>query len=88
MVTFTIDVDQEIPITVRRILRVIEPKWNGGWAVQFGRYIVQFPAKGDMNFYQRLAEHGPTSGVHNTTYEYQGWPTTATFGLPELLGHR
>jgi len=82
MITFTSDAQQGFPMTVRRILRVLEPAWHRGWVVQFGRYLVQFPSPGDMAFYDRIAENGlqPNGGL--TTYEHMGWPERVTFGLP------
>ncbi len=51
MITFTSRGATGIfPFTERRILRVIAPQWRRGWAVQFGRYFVQFPSPGDMTF--------------------------------------
>ena len=85
MITFTSEAQQDFPLTVRRILRVLEPHWHRGWVVQFGRYLVQFPSPGDMTFYQRIATHGLTHSAQLTTYEHIGWPTRATFGLPQLI---
>lgn len=81
MVTFISVAQLEIPLTERRILRVVAPEWHRGWAVQFGRYFVQFPSPGDTTFYERLAASGVEPVVHQTTYENRGWPTKATFGL-------
>jgi hypothetical protein len=82
MITFTSEAQQVVPLTVRRLLRVLEPDWHRGWIVQFGRYFVQFPSPGDMAFYDRIATNGlqPNGGL--TTYENMGWPERATFGLP------
>jgi hypothetical protein len=85
MITFTSEAQQEIPLTERRILRVLAPQWHLGWAVQFGRYFVQFPSPGDMSFYERLAAYGLEPKVQNTTYENLGWPNKPTFGLPGLV---
>jgi hypothetical protein len=82
MVTFTSEVQFDIPLSQRRILRVLAPEWDGGWAVQFGRYFVRFPAPGDLTFYDRLAANGLTPTVQNTNYEVVGWPTEPRFGLP------
>lgn len=84
MITFTADAQQDFPFTIRRILRVLAPEWHGGWVVQFGRYLVQFPSPGDMTFYDRIATFGPTGAAHTTTYQNMGWPTKASFGLPQL----
>jgi hypothetical protein len=87
MVTFTVEAQEDIPLTVRRVLRIVEPQWKTGLAVQFGRYVVEFPPRGDMSFYDRLAAHCSETVVRNTTYEYLGWPTEPTFGLPLDGGH-
>jgi hypothetical protein len=84
MITFTSEAQQDIPLTERRILRVVAPQWDLGWAVQFGRYFVRFPSPGDMSFYNRLANHGLNPVVQNTTYENIGWPNDPTFGLPPI----
>ena len=55
MITFTSEAQQNIPFTERRIPRVLAPQWHLDWAVQFGRYFVQFPSPGDMSFYDRMA---------------------------------
>lgn len=83
MVTFTIEISEDIPLSVHRILRVLAPEWHGGWAVQFGRYFVQFPATGDLTFYSRLESCGSAVTPYNTTYEYVGWPKQPTFGHTE-----
>lgn len=82
MITFTQKLPDEIPFTERRILQAIEPSWHRGWAVQFGRYVVQFPSPGDVDFYERLAAHALEPLVQYTTYQNKGWPTSPTFGLP------
>jgi hypothetical protein len=81
MITFTSEVPEDIPLTVRRILRVLEPEWHHGWAVEFGRYFVHFPALGDTSFYDRMAAHVSDPITH--TYRYMGWPSEPTFGRPE-----
>lgn len=83
MITFTSEAQQDIPWTERRILRVVAPQWDLGWAVQFGRYFVRLPSPGDMSFY-RLVAYGLRTEpvVQNTTYENMGWPNEATFGAP------
>jgi hypothetical protein len=83
MLTFVADAQEDVPLTIRRILRVLDPAWHFGWTVQFGPYLVNFPSLGDMTFYERLANNGLGPKVQNTTYEYMGWPTTPTFGLPQ-----
>ena len=85
VIAFTSEVPQEIPLTERRILRVLAPSWHRGWAVQFGRYFVQFPSPGDMTFYDRMATDGLKPIVQHTTYKNMGWPTHATFGLPQII---
>jgi HNH endonuclease len=85
MITFTSEAQQDIPLTERRILRVLAPQWHLGWAVQFGRYFVQFPSPGDMSFYDRLAASGLEPVVQNTTYENMGWPDKPTFGQPLII---
>jgi hypothetical protein len=85
MITFTSVVQHDIPLTERRILRVLAPKWHLGWAVQFGRYFVQFPSPGDMTFYDRMAAYGLEPIVQHTTYENMGWPTKPTFGLRQII---
>ena len=37
MLTFVTDVSQDIPLTIRRVLRVLAPTWHQGWITQFGR---------------------------------------------------
>ena len=81
MLTFVADAQEDFPLTIRRVLRVLEPAWHLGWTVQFGPYLVNLPSRGDMTFYERLANNGLSPTVQHTTYEYVGWPTTPTFGL-------
>jgi HNH endonuclease len=81
MLTFVTDAQQDFPLTIRGVLRVLEPKWHLGWTVQFGPYLVNLPSLGDMAFYERLATYGLTPTAQHTTYRYMGWPTTPTFGL-------
>ncbi len=81
MMTFVGTAQAEFPLSIRRVLRVIDPAWHRGWTVQFGQHLVNLPSQGDMNFYDRLAEFGLPPTVENTTYEYVGWPTSPTFGL-------
>jgi hypothetical protein len=85
IITFTSEAQQDIPLTERRILRVLAPRWHRGWAVQFGRYFVHFPARGDTLFYHRMAAFGLESLVHRTTYRNMGWPTEARFGAPRIV---
>jgi hypothetical protein len=80
MVTFTSEVADDIPFTVRRILKVLAPDWHRGWAVQFGRYFVHLPSPGDVAFYDRMAACGSAVTLCNTTYQNIGWPMEATFG--------
>jgi hypothetical protein len=81
MLTFAADAQEDFPLTIRRVLRVLAPAWHLGWTVQFGPYLVNLPSRGDMTFYERLANNGLSPTVQHTTYEYVGWPTTPTFGL-------
>ena len=85
MITFTSEAQQDIPLTERRILRVLAPQWHLGWAVQFGRYFVQFPSPGDVSFYDRMAACGLEPVVQHTTYQNLGWPTEPSFGLPRIV---
>ena len=85
MVSFTLEVPQDIPLAERRIMRVLAPQWNLGWVVQFGRYFVQFPSAGDMKFYERIATYGVNAGVQQTTCENMGWPSKPTFGFPKAI---
>jgi hypothetical protein len=80
MITFTSEAPEHIPLTVRRILHVLAPEWHRGWAVEFGRYFVHFPALGDMSFYDRMAAHA-FDLVTQYSYRYMGWPSEPTFGL-------
>ena len=84
MLCFTSEATQAIPLTVRRIMRVLGPEWHRGWAVQFGPYFVQFPSAGDMSFYDRLAAHA-REPVTQYTYQYVGWPSEPTFGLRGIV---
>jgi hypothetical protein len=79
MITFTSEAPGDIPLAVRRILHVLAPEWHKGWAVEFGRYFVHFPAPGDISFYDRMAAHVSDHIVY--TYRYLGWPNEPTFGL-------
>jgi hypothetical protein len=81
MLTFVATIPADIPLTLRRVLRVLAPAWHAGWTVQFGPYLVNFPSLGNMTFYDRLAQNGLTGKPQETTYEYMGWPTRPTFGL-------
>jgi hypothetical protein len=83
MLTFVADAQEDFPLTIRRVLRVLEPAWHRGWTVQFGPYLVNLPSLGDMTFYERLANKGLSPRVQHTTYQYVGWPSTPTFGLPQ-----
>jgi hypothetical protein len=85
MVSFTLEAQHDIPLTERRILRVLAPQWHLGWVVQFGRYFVQFPSPGDMTLYERIAAYGLNPVVQHVTYENMGWPTKPTFGLPQII---
>lgn len=84
MVTFIADAREDFPLSIRRILRVLDPQWHRGWTVQFGRYLVQLPSLGDMTFYERLAANGLPPKVQHPTYQYVGWPTAPTFGWPHI----
>jgi len=84
MVTFTSELPHDIPLTERRIARVLAPRWHGGWVVMFGRYVVHFPAPGDVTFYDRMA--GYTDGrTYVTKCRNEGWPVEPTFGLPRII---
>jgi hypothetical protein len=83
MLTFVADAQEDVPLTIRRVLRVLDPAGHRGWTVQFGPYLVNLPSLGDMTFYQRLANNGLSPTVQYTIYEYVGWPTSPTFGLPQ-----
>jgi HNH endonuclease len=80
MITFTSEAPEDIPLTVKRILRVLAPEWHRGWAVEFGRYFVHFPELGDNLFYDRMAAHA-FDPITQYTYRYMGWPSEPTFGL-------
>jgi hypothetical protein len=80
MISFTSEVPEHIPLTVRRILHVLAPEWHRGWAVEFGRYFVHFPALGDTSFYDRMAAHA-FDPITQYSYRYIGWPSEPTFGL-------
>ncbi|MSV34464.1 MAG: hypothetical protein EXQ47_02535 [Bryobacterales bacterium] len=81
MLTFVADAQADFPMTIRRVLRVLEPAWHRGCTVQFGPYLVNLPSLGDMTIYERLANNGLSPAVQHTTYEYVGWPITPTFGI-------
>ena len=83
MITFTSEVQEDVPLSVKRILRVLAPEWHHGYAVEFGRYFVHFPALGDTSFYDRMAAHAFDPITHYT-YRYLGWPTEPTFGLSKI----
>jgi HNH endonuclease len=78
IITFTSEVPGDIPLTVKRILRVLAPEWHCGWAVEFGRHFVHFPALGDTSFYDRMAAHASDTIIY--TYRHMGWPSEPTFG--------
>jgi hypothetical protein len=84
MITFTLELKQDVALSERRILRVLTPEWDQGWGVQFGRYVVRFPSPGDMEFYDRLAANGSTSSAEQFSCESFGWPTEPTFGLSDV----
>jgi HNH endonuclease len=88
IVTFTSEVPQDIPLSVRRILRVLKPDWHQGWAVEFGRYFLHFPSARDMTFYDRMASCGSSVTPYTTTYQYIGWPAEPTFGSSARLSER
>src|SRR5260370_8902464 len=73
MLTFVADAQEDFPLTIRRVLRVLEPAWHLGWTVQFGPYLVNLPSLGDMTFYERLANNGSIPTVESNTYEKSGW---------------
>jgi hypothetical protein len=81
---FTSELPEDIPLTMRRILRVLAPEWHRGWAVEFGRYFVHFPALGDTSFYDRMAAHASAPVIY--TYRHMGWPSDPTFGRSEIYG--
>ncbi|HWE51241.1 MAG TPA: HNH endonuclease [Bryobacteraceae bacterium] len=83
MVTFTFEVNRDIPFSERRILQALAPEWDRGWAVQFGRYLVRFPSLGDMEFYNRLAANVSTSIARESSFQSFEWPREPTFGLPD-----
>jgi len=83
MLTFVGDAIDDFPLTIQRVLRVVEPSWHRGWTVQFGPYLVNLPSMGDVTFYDRLATHGLPPAAQQTVYEYLGWPTKPTFGLSQ-----
>ena len=86
MVTFISVAQLEIPLTERRILRVLAPEWHRGWAVQFGRYFVQFPSPGDISFYDRLEAYVLNSTLQGTTtYQNMGSPNEPTFGIARKI---
>jgi HNH endonuclease len=82
MITFTSEAPEHIPLTVRRILHVLAPEWHRGWAVEFGRYFVHFPALGDTSFYDRMAVHA-FDPITQYSYRYMGWPSEPSFGRSE-----
>lgn len=83
MVTFTSELSQDLPFTQRLIATVLEPSSHGGSVVMFGRYVLHFPAPGDMTFYERLAARADGQ-EHLTTCRNVGWPTEPTFGLSTI----
>jgi hypothetical protein len=80
VLSFTSEFLGDIPLTTRRILQVLAPEWHRGWAVQFGRYFVHFPALGDLSFYDRMAVHA-SEPITMYTYKHMGWPNEPSFGL-------
>ena len=80
MITFTSEALEDIRLTVKRILRVLAPEWHRGWAVEFGRYFVHFPALDDDSFYDRMAAHA-FDPITQYTYRNMRWPSEPTFGL-------
>jgi len=83
MITFVAEALQDVPLTIRRVLRVLDPPWHRGWTVQFGPYLVNLPSLGDMTFYERLANNGLKPSAQETTYQYVGWPTSPSFGMAQ-----
>jgi hypothetical protein len=65
------------------IAKVLEPRSHGGCAVLFGRYVLHYPAAGDMTFFERMAEQAD-GNVHMTTCRVEGWPTEPRFDCRTL----
>ncbi|HEY5616706.1 MAG TPA: hypothetical protein VIK60_02105 [Vicinamibacterales bacterium] len=81
MITFTSELPQDYPFTRRVVATVLEPQSHGGYAVLFGRYVLHYPAAGDLTFYDRMAERAD-GNTHVTTCRVEGWPTEPSFGMP------
>ena len=79
MINFTSEVPEDIPLTVRGILRVLAPEWHRGWAVS-RTILCPFSALDDTSFYDRMAAHA-LDPITQYTYRHMGWPSEPTFGL-------
>lgn len=74
MRTFTIEVSERVPLSMKRLLRALDPSLNC-WAVQFGRYCVLLPQPKDVALYDRLAARAATvASVHWQSYEFPARP--------------
>jgi hypothetical protein len=52
--SFTIEIPARTPWSNWRMLAIPDPQCTG---VMFGRYVIVFPNRGDLTFYERLAMH-------------------------------
>jgi hypothetical protein len=52
--SFTIEIPQSVTWSDWRILEIPEPRCTG---VVFGRYVMVYPHRGDVTFYERLEAH-------------------------------
>lgn len=79
MVTFLREDKQDVPVSRRATCRVLAPRDHNGWVVILGRFALDYPLKGDMTFYDRLAHHAGLSTT--STLKVMATPTAACFGF-------
>lgn len=84
--TFTREMQQRVPFSLRQVFYVPEPK---GLAVCFGHYFLIYPGIGDRKFYKRIEAEAKRTGLRptNTQLVVIGWPSAGSCGDAELAQH-
>lgn len=82
MVTFLREEKHLNPLTVSNIgiCRVLEPRDHRGWVVVIGRFLLDYPLRDDMSFYDRLARYADNR-AHGTSLKVMAIPKFARFGF-------
>lgn len=82
MVTFLREERHLDPLLASSVMitRVLQPVDHRGWVVVIGRFLLDYPLRDDMTFYERLAKYAD-SRSHGTTLKVMSKPTVARFGF-------